>query len=211
MKINELKLDLIHKLKPGEQWKVLSSNFNKITEVVNFIRLNCSEFLQTAAQTKKFLYRGIRNEKREIFMGYPRENRPSIEGEYKTSRAKIADSYLQAAGFKALRSNSIFCNSSEYKAGCWGETYLIFPINGFSFGYSKIRTGCTASEYIFPYQQDDDEDNDFKGQAEYFIDKNDMKNTDLDWAMVKNQDVWIHGPYIAMLEKYNTDFPKIIQ
>ena len=208
MKINELKLDLIHKLKPGEQWKIPSSNTAKISGVIDFIRTNCSDFLKTAVQTKKFLYRGIKNEKREIFMGYPRENRPSIEGEYKTSQAKIADSYLQAAGFKALRSNSIFCNSGAFNAGGWGDVYLIFPVNGFSFGYSKIHTCCTASDYTFPFQQFDDDD--FKGQAEFFVRKNDMINTDLKWAMNMGQDVWIHGPYIAMLEKYKTDFPEIM-
>jgi hypothetical protein len=185
MRLNEI-LNRVDLLKPGQQ---LSLARYKSDKLQSWIVEHCSEFLSVAGDYK--LYRGIKNETRESFIGYSRENRPTVEY-YSTEAAEKVDFLLKLAGWPARRSNSIFCNSFTGAARSWGEVYEIYPINGFTFGYSKAFTNCNACAYnIRPRMMNAE-------HVEEFLDYNELYNTNLQWPLINHYDVWIHGAYVAI-------------
>ena len=181
------------------------------------VEKHCSEFLKIVRQTEKFLYRGTNNSssKSSIFIAKNREDRVPIWGGNR-KYAKICDLYLKTSGFTALRGNSTFCNSSYSKAQAWGNVFMIFPVNGFSFSYSAKWSGIPATAYTYPtfsYTLLSNYDNtvkvkkqitqdDLNKAAEEFVKTNMMRNTDLDIAMMDTLDIWFHGKYIA----FNIDY-----
>ena len=61
-----------------------------------------------------------------------------------------ADDALKRAGFKTLRSNSIFCSANERMTEDWGTCYVIFPTNGFKYLYSKeLDSGKNSYTYMW--------------------------------------------------------------
>lgn len=130
-------------MKKGDEAGATHINLEKIA---NFIKLNCSDFLKY----KTNLYRGLKGQENEIFISKPRLRPSSVNGAAGTQAMRNADRYMKLAGFKALRSNSIFCNSDISEAMDWGNVFKIYPCNGFTFGYSAKFTCTTAGAYDFP-------------------------------------------------------------
>lgn len=100
----------------------------------SIIEKECSQFLVEMKKAKKLLYRGTNNAA-DVFYGKPHIKRRPTD----TSpliQLKV-DKLLTAAGFKALRSNSIFASSSYGQAEEYGDVYIIFPKNGYSFTWSS--------------------------------------------------------------------------
>jgi len=106
---------------------------NRLIQVCKFIEEHCSEFLASAKAANRFLYRGIKtyDSPSKIFLGSPRNDRRSRDTD--PAVQLIVDEYLTLQGFKALRSNSIFCTGEEQNALTYGDPYIIFPINGFEY------------------------------------------------------------------------------
>jgi hypothetical protein len=152
MILNEIMPD-IAKLQPNSEIAVNET----ITSVNNFIKTHCSQFLKIVISSKRFLYRGFKEVESEphsnMFIGYPRADRRPVDSQTSddayANAANYTDMCLKRSGFSALRGNSIFCNSKISEATPWGEVYLIFPINGYTFGYSSIFSGCAAISYKF--------------------------------------------------------------
>jgi len=117
-------------------FKTNDKNLQKrLTHLCNFIDENCSEFLGYAKQTKKLLYRGIKDKTAgNIFLGYSRNNRHPKDTN--STIQKLVDEYLTIGGFNALRSNSIFCIGDPNDTSVYGKPFLIFPINGFDYLWS---------------------------------------------------------------------------
>lgn len=151
----------------------------------------CSEYHDICEPTGKTLFRGIQNTSYDAFKSYPSANRIPIFGMSKEQQ--LANRYMKTAGLEALQSNSIFCNSSERKVQMWGEVYMIFPINGFSFAYSKKQTDTGTHNYRFPKGEGT-----LQELSREFIVLNGITDTDLGYAMSKRIDVWIRGHYYAV-------------
>lgn len=137
-----------NEIQPGEELQIKRKN----EALIEFIKKNCSDFINISKQCndgRQFLYRGIKMQKKSVFIGYSRD-RESVGGPAYTKIAKNADDLMRIAGFTALRLNSIFCTSIKWEASSWGQEYVIFPINGFSFGYSTVHSNNFASAYNFP-------------------------------------------------------------
>jgi hypothetical protein len=185
-------------LTPGKQTSIKRY---KMDNIYKWIQEHCSEFLQQANGRK--LYRGTKNEKREVFLGYPRENRPTVE-RWSSDAAEIVNRLLTTAGFTARRDNSLFCNSSRSESSRWGRLYEIYPINGFTFGYSTLHTDVNALAYRRPYDIDDPNDKRLlqRTVAKEFVKDNGLKKTNLSWALDYHHDVWIHGAYVAIQVSY---------
>lgn len=119
----------------------------KIIKLASMIQRDCKQALTGCQKANGFLYRGIRKKYNtatsdyesnapDIFVGKPREDRSA-----KDSKATIQiefDKMLTQSGFKALRSNSIFCSGNYQQAEGYGKAYVIFPKDGFSFMWSPI-------------------------------------------------------------------------
>jgi hypothetical protein len=288
---------MVKSLKPDDKIPVEDKE-----KVIKFILKNCSEFLSICKKSRKLLYRGSKKSPKS-FIGLPRQDRRSIEGNYSTQAMIQGDIFLKASGIKALRSESIFCNSDFYEAKNYGTLYMIFPLNGFNFAYSKIHTCRPMLHYDFPtlsifnkiqkeylsirerlyeligyaekiknvtlrhklrniystmnlrnfdvdflnfktaettihyiladiqniikiypkfklFTDEMKNINDMltvikskkldKESVNFFIKENQITDKNLSWALSKNQDVWISGPYVAVNSEYFSYFRKLI-
>lgn len=99
-------------------------------DMVNRIKHDCSQIIQAYKASNACLYRGT-NQQGTIFVRTPRVNRKPLDTP--NSIHLLIDSELQQRGFKALRSNSLFCTSDSSEASSYGHVYAIFPKNGFDF------------------------------------------------------------------------------
>lgn len=106
-------------------------------KILSLIKRDCKVFLQDVKTSDDFLYRGIRKTPGRYFKGASRNSRRVKDSSNEIQ--KFIDMVLKAAGFTALRSNSIFTTTSKSNAGGYGDTFLIFPIDGFQFTYSNHR------------------------------------------------------------------------
>jgi len=120
--------------KASKAKKKLAGIDEQVLKYFSYIDKNCSDFLKVAKQTKKLLYRGQDDASLPIFVGYPRADREPKDSN-KAAQA-LADKYLTMLGFKALRSNSLFCTSNFGQADGYGNVYAIFPKNGFHYTWS---------------------------------------------------------------------------
>lgn len=117
-------------------------------KMCRFIETNCGQYLKEVKETKKFLYRGTTdfNDRTIYFMGNPRKNRRSRDTGENVQDA--VDILMKLSGMSALRSNSIFCTSDYSTAHVYGDGYIIFPIDGFSFSWSKANDWIIQPEDV---------------------------------------------------------------
>ena len=139
------KLAIIKKnLQPSE--KPLSP---KLLEIFSYIEKNCSESVAATKKSKKLLYRGfgLGNGNKKIFVGYPRAKRKPKDSS-PTSQVNF-DKLLSLNGFTALRSNSLFCTTNESFATSFGNTFVVFPKDGFDFTWSPKFRDVIINEHDF--------------------------------------------------------------
>lgn len=120
-------------LKPGKKKEFIPSNTKQKTSFETFLS-DCSESISAMKQANHFLYRGIESDVPDIFIGKSRNKRKPLDTDPSISNS--FDKILSASGFTSLRSNSIFCTGSYHQAGNYGDEFLIFPVNGFSYTWS---------------------------------------------------------------------------
>jgi hypothetical protein len=143
MKINELN--------PGEKQKFEPSNTEKGQTFHDFVT-QCSQSIAEMQKADKFLFRGLRDAPK-IFVGAPRTNRKALDTDQAVNNA--FDEMLKASGFKALRSNSIFCfGGDSYAVSEFGKPYMIFPKNGYQLTWSPKVMDFT-NELPYRFQPED--------------------------------------------------------
>ena len=176
---------------------------NEVKDAIPFIEKNCSKYLPFFRKSG-FLYRGFHDNDlaHGVFYGYPRADRiPSdSSGEFQ----QLFDKVLTKLGVSALRSNSLFCTREEEKATDYGLPFIIIPCNDATYTWSHTYDDIVLDRFEAPqfgqlqrqlarglitFDQFVE-----KVQAIYQID-----NTNLDLAMKKKHEVWIHGHYVAVL------------
>lgn len=101
---------------------------------LNLIETECSEALAAYQSVGKFLFRGFRDDVPVALKGRPFDKRKPTDTNLKVHEF-LSDMFI-AAGFKATRSNSIFCSGNSSQAIGYGKLYLVFPKNGFAFNWS---------------------------------------------------------------------------
>jgi hypothetical protein len=119
----------------------------KLIRALAFIDKNCQQFLKEMKKSKKLMFHGFKSDlnPNEIFIGKPRFDREPSDTE--KNHQDFLDKALTSNGFKALRSNSIFCSSSVNQTEDYGEVYIIFPLDGFSFTWSTIHSDWVIKEH----------------------------------------------------------------
>ncbi len=165
--------------------------------IASYIKENCSEYLSVTLQANKFLYRGVTTTSTPVFVGRPRDKRtPTGQSE---SQQAILDMLLKASGFKALRSNSISCISDENVSEAFGIPYLIFPVNGFDYTWSKwindIGSSSALVRVLTRYRRKDQVDYE---DVDAFLRDTGFRNNDLEGALFHDHEVSIAGKYIAV-------------
>lgn len=182
--------------------------FDEYTPIpnINFwiddIRTNCSDSLSVMQKYKHLLFRGLHiNTPKVIWGDTPKDRRPRNTPWHVQT---MLDNLLRKAGFKALRSNSIFCSGSEYMAQDYGDMFMVFPFNGFNFTWSPNVAD------LF----EDFNDQDLRkiktmiqkngDAAQWFVKNfNFLNNENFPGALASNHEILIQGKYVAI--EYNPD------
>ena len=125
-----MKIYEIEDLEPGDKNQLDTKG------IINQLKTDCSDSISAMKTAEDFLYRGISTDMSDAFIGRSRENRKPID--LPQHYQDTIDLSMKAVGMEALRSNSIFCSGALSQAGCYGEIYIIFPVNGFKFSWSPI-------------------------------------------------------------------------
>jgi hypothetical protein len=161
--LNKLKSDVQSTLDHLHQKRVEVEAANKVGDIpkgvfnlLETIKTECSQIVDAYKITNRFLYRGVKSNS-EAFKGKPFNERRAKDSDKKLSAA--LNQAFADAGIEARRDNSIFTSSSIGQASGYGNTYVIFPVNGFSFSYSK-----KIKDFVF----------DISGFRDYFL--SDLKN-----------------------------------
>jgi len=180
-------------------------NFNSIKE---FIEINCSDILKFYKETGNMLYRGIKNNK-PYLINNPVKYRTPVDTPVNIQY--IVDVKLEAAGFTALRSNSIFCFGNSYNPKFYGRVYMVFPFNGFSYTWSlKIKDlyDDYASVSMFSGKAIKDMEN---MSPKEVVDIFDFVSTNLKTACNTPNEILIHGKCLLVnAELYENKINKFI-
>lgn len=135
--LNKLIADLT--LKRGN---ILASIRDKQTTTKGFSKLeaDCGEALTIFREAKQVLYRGSSSARLQFpdgqFHGHPRKDRLAKDS-YQIMQAAY-DALLKKLGYSALRSNGLFCTANPDQALGYGQVYVIFPKNGFTYTWSTV-------------------------------------------------------------------------
>jgi hypothetical protein len=189
--------------------KKVDIHTNEEGQLIELINTNCSEALASFKEARAFLYRGAQV-KYDVFHGRPRENRRSLS--MLNWQQEVFDKAMDTYGFTALRSNSIFCSGNINQASSYGKTFMIFPINGFSFLWSsKIRDFVLNAYEIGESCKLALKSRDVMGAIQNkVINIFDYSNENLVDAIYSNHEVLIHGEYYAFSHAKYYDLLKTV-
>lgn len=205
MKINEV---IEHEELQSGDLKWLTNQ--RVKSLADFIKKNCSQILDVYRDKEKYLYRGMKMGHSYVLLASSQDNRKPKDTP-ENIQIKI-DNRLKEAGFKALRSNSIFCSSNYYIAAAYSQegfegVFIIFPLNGFNFTYN-INAGDLYSYYglkngnsrteMFMHDLESD-----IPSSEHFCETYGFRNEDLGRAIINYKEVYINGKYIAIKTKWS--------
>lgn len=185
MKINEVIDDNIQ---VGNHNDIFASD-EKMQELCDYIKKNCSDILTIYQTIGKYLFRGV-NGMPLVFLANPRTDRKPRDSSMEFQ--VVIDNKLRTVGFKALRSNSIFCCGNQQYASKYGNNYIIFPRNGFNYTWSE-----SLCDY---YQQAKDNKvvaHNTLPPKEY-VEKYKFKDTDIEKAIKSGHEIYINEPYVAI-------------
>lgn len=195
----------IDEIEPGEKNEIthdmLALRDEKLKHYYELVETNCKDALNACIAANNFLYRGVKKTYMNAFHGKSRNNRRAMST-LSYEQEKI-DAQFANHGFTALRSNSIYCSGYIKQADLYGaarqrgSTYMVFPLNGFSFTWSpmvqdlfgNIRHDMSIDDRFVPYY--------------------DYRDTDLPAAIRSHNEVMIHGEYYAFrYDLYYDDFAR---
>lgn len=99
------------------------------------IEVECSQAITAMRKAQRGMWRGVRTEAPDIFVGRPRADR--IPKTSSVVEHEFTNKGFALLGFETNRSNSIAVIGNEEGAHYYGFEYLIFPKNGFKFLYGN--------------------------------------------------------------------------
>jgi hypothetical protein len=152
---------------------------DKLNAFFEKMAVECSDYIEIMKQTKSVLRRGTRA-RALIFKGHPRGDRRPTTSD--PAMQKALDTELEDSGFDARRGNSLFVTTDKEFASRYGNTYLIFPINGFSYTWMP-----QTKELILG-----------AGHAEEIPDVSEFSDTDLNQAMSAGHEILLKGDFYAL-------------
>lgn len=105
--------------------------------LIDLLRRDCSEYLDILCATKKPLFRGVQKFHHSYYINIAPRNRRVHIGDDHWWIEVCTDRYLKKQNFTALRTKSTFCTTNGAAAGQYGDIFMVFPKNGFSFAYGS--------------------------------------------------------------------------
>lgn len=200
MKLNEFQ----RALNPGQKVEIKRNT----VRLFAFIENHCSRAVAASKQTKRLLFRGLSGDtgylrhRENIFLGNPRDDRKTRA--MSDSLAIKLNKEMRLWGFEATRDNSIFCTSHRESTGTFGYPYVIFPLNGFKFTWSKhIKDlNYAIGDYTKDYS-----DLFYGEQMSSLIELAEFQKDNYKAALLSGNEVMIKGNYVAL---YYYDFDGIL-
>jgi hypothetical protein len=183
-------------IKPGGKLLLTPEQLN---DAIAFIKRRCKKILEDYRKTNRIFYRGTYENGSNIFIGKPFNDRRPRDTDRRNQ--KLIDDKLSKMGFTALRKNSIFVTASGMDIAHYGDRFVIFPIDGFSYMWTPAANDLTAEYSLSNYYEDS---NSFQEDlhnltAKEFVDKYKFKNNvGIYNALRSSSEVCIHGAYIAI-------------
>jgi hypothetical protein len=179
-----------------------------INDILPILKKSCNEYILSARQSGRFLYRGIDTERPIMLIDPPPNRMP--QGQSLTEQAML-DRILKMTGFTALRSNSRSCTTNPSDALEFGNLYLIFPMDGFSYTWSS-RIADVGSNRLLAKRLHDwcPPKNSFsksgstptQDEAERFIEEFEFHKDNLPRAMDIGNEIIVKGRYYAISRYY---------
>lgn len=129
------------------RWEQLNENDLDVSNIIEYINTHCKKYL---SENPNFLntplYRGMK-ESSEILIKNIRSDRKPLDSS--SLYHKIFTDGFKDAGIAATRDNSIFCTGNNADASRYGNVYVIFPIDDFSFSYSPSISDLYNYKHYF--------------------------------------------------------------
>lgn len=126
----------------------------RVYKFLDGVTSKCSDAVNAMRQAGTLLYRGTSNAG-DIYIGKPHNNRRVMTSS--STAQEIYDEKIAQAGFKALRGNSIFTSGDTGLAFNFGSSkYMIFPVNGFQFTWSRSKRDIVIGADDIRYWMDED-------------------------------------------------------
>lgn len=107
------------------------ANDPAVHKFLDEVEQNCSDIINVLHKTGMFLWRGVVNAPKDFYKTKPRTDRAPLNTPQVIHLA--VDQWMAENGFEARRSNSVFVSSSITVADNYGQSFFIFPANGFSY------------------------------------------------------------------------------
>lgn len=186
----------------------LNESVNKNDRIVKFILTHCKKILKIYEDSNwAWLYNGTKKYNSPVFLGNLVKNREPRDTNSTVSL--YIDKALQYVGFKALRSNSLFCISDKKTAASYGNIYIIFPLDGFSYTWCRIAADLTGKYDLSVVMLDDADPTNVLYGSEFVHNLMTMTSREFtqfyrftDNAIIDAIDygyeIYIHGKYIAV-------------
>lgn len=119
-------------------------------DIAQILQNECSIAVDAYARTHKVLYRGIKS--------VGASAAPFISASIRTERQPLylplelhnaVNEAMLELGLKAHRGNSIFCTTRLSIAANWGQTYVVFPVDGWvGTVFDKVVDGYVVDEIL---------------------------------------------------------------
>ncbi len=173
-------------------------------ELSKIVKENCSEYL-SEAQGSFPLCHGSEYHQEDMFIEVTLSNRRPKNTLLKYHYA--LEQIFDHAGFEARRSNSLFCFGNPSEAAFYGDVYVIFPYNGFSFSWCSKAGDLTATFNldVNTIGRSNWMENSFKQDLlgnylspDEFCEKWGFEDTNLVRAANSKHEVLIHGKFLAV-------------
>lgn len=104
-------------------------------EVMDILRRDCGPYIKEKALGEN-LWRGMKKDIGDFTKITPRKNRRPKDMPWELHEA-LDNAFKEEFGWKA-RSEAVFCSSSLYDAGFYGDIYIIYPIGKIKYVYSPV-------------------------------------------------------------------------
>lgn len=107
------------------------ANDPMVAKFLDEVERNCSDIIAVIQSCDTFLWRGVVNPPKPFYKTQPRTNRAPLNTPQVIHQA--VDNWMVEHGYEARRSNSVFVSSSITVADNYGQSFFIFPANGFKY------------------------------------------------------------------------------
>lgn len=130
-------------------------------EIVKELRLYCNEWIEETDNVPVFKGTELALNRLHGNMGLFRNRRNRVPRDTPLSLQVKIDTVMHRLGIKARRENSVFCTSMKHISQLYGEAYIIYPVNGYSYSFFNVNDLYYILYWFFDEESGIDMNTDF--------------------------------------------------